>query len=276
VERVLRNRRAAQSSRERKRQEVEALEGEKRAIERRNHDLELRLADAEAKNLLLQQQIAQITGNMTVFNQSSPSSQYRPSPTPITFSQELFGSREASNSTPFEPVTEAHLNLQQSIQTVNPASLSPEIRPVTELSNASSSDMTQHPAVSVGRTTALDDFDGNQHFNLDSNGMASSDFSHYLDFPTASLSDHEFLENGVLPVADSFNLEYDHMASHHTDFTDDFNINDFLIHDNESAQPCVPPEIQSENESVEKTTGLQPPVGASLDGCDDGGHAVSV
>jgi transcriptional activator HAC1 len=146
VERVLRNRRAAQSSRERKRQEVEALEGEKRAIERRNHDLELRLADAEAKNLLLQQQIAQITGNMTVFNQSSPSSQYRPSPTPITFSQELFGSREASNSTPFEPVTEAHLNLQQSIQTVNPASLSPEIRPVTELSNASSSDMTQHPA----------------------------------------------------------------------------------------------------------------------------------
>jgi transcriptional activator HAC1 len=146
VERVLRNRRAAQSSRERKRQEVEALEGEKRAIERKNHDLELRLADAEAKNLLLQQQIAQITGNMTVFNQSPSSSQYRQSPTPITFSQELFGSREGNNSTTFEPVSEAHLNLQESIRTVNPASLSPEIRPVAELSNASSSDMTQHPA----------------------------------------------------------------------------------------------------------------------------------
>ena len=132
------------------------------------------------------------------------------------------------------------------------------------------------PAVSVGRTTALDDFDRNQHFDLDSHGLASTDFSHYLDFPTASLSDHEFLENGVLPVANSFNLEYDHMASHHTDFTDDFNINDFLIHDNESAQPCVPPEIQFENESVEKTASLQPPIGASLDGCDDGRHAVSV
>src|SRR5271167_3334377 len=113
VERVLRNRRAAQSSRERKRLEVEALEGEKRAIERRNHDLELRLADAEAKNLLLQQQIAQITGNMSVFNQSTPSSQYRQSPTPITFSQELFGSRDGNNSTTFEPVSEAHLNLQE-------------------------------------------------------------------------------------------------------------------------------------------------------------------
>lgn len=132
------------------------------------------------------------------------------------------------------------------------------------------------PAVSVGRTTALDDFERNQHFDLDHHGMASTDFSHYLDFPTASLSGHEFLENGVLPVADSFSLEYNHMAGHNTDFTDDFNINDFLVHDNESAQPCVPPEIQSENESVEKITFLQPQVGASLDGCDDGRHAVSV
>jgi transcriptional activator HAC1 len=150
VERVLRNRRAAQSSRERKRQEVEALEGEKRAIERRNHDLELRLADAEAKNLVLQQQIAQITGNMTVFNQSSPSlqaDQYRQPPTPITFSQELFSSRDGHNTSTFEVVSDTHLNLQESIRTVNPASLSPEIRPVAEASNASSSDMTQHPAV---------------------------------------------------------------------------------------------------------------------------------
>jgi transcriptional activator HAC1 len=130
--------------------------------------------------------------------------------------------------------------------------------------------------VSVGRTTALDDFERNQHIDLDPHDMASTDFSHYLDFPTASVSDHEFLENGVLPIADSFSLEFDHMASHHTGFTDDFNINDFLIHDNESAQPYVLPEIQSENESVEKITSLQPQVGASLDGCDDGRHAVTV
>lgn len=132
------------------------------------------------------------------------------------------------------------------------------------------------PAVSVGRTTALDDFATNQQFDPNNHGLAPPDFSQYLDFPTASVSDNEFLENGILPLTDNFNLEYDHLAGHHTDFTDDFNINDFLIHDNESAQPCVPPEIQSENELAEKTTSLQPPIGASLDGCDDGRNAVSV
>jgi hypothetical protein len=130
--------------------------------------------------------------------------------------------------------------------------------------------------VSVRRTTTLDDFDRNQHFDLNNHGLASTDFGQYLDFPTASLSDHAFLENGVLPLTDNFNLEYDNLAGHHTEFADDFNINDFLIHDNESVQPCIPPEIQSENESVEKTASLQPPVGASLDGCDDGRIAVSV
>jgi hypothetical protein len=129
--------------------------------------------------------------------------------------------------------------------------------------------------VSVG-TTVLDDFGKTQQFDLNGHGLATTDFSHYLDFPTAPLSDHAFLENGILPLTDNFNLEYDNLASHHTDFVDDFNINDFLIHDSESAQPCAPPEIQSESESAKKTASLQPPVGASLDGCDDGRIAVSI
>ena len=100
VERVLRNRRAAQSSRERKRQEVEALENEKRAIERRNADLEMRLADMQAKNELLMRELEQFTGGMTVFRSSSITStpaqpELRSAPTPVTFSQELFGSRDA-------------------------------------------------------------------------------------------------------------------------------------------------------------------------------------
>ncbi len=152
VERVLRNRRAAQSSRERKRLGVEALEDEKKAIERRNKDLEMRLADMEARNIVLQQQLAQITGNMTVFNQPSPQTQpeqYRRAPSPITLSQELFSSRDSQPNSTFDQTNlEAQLNLHPSIQTVNPASISPEIRPVAEssFSNASSSDMTQHPA----------------------------------------------------------------------------------------------------------------------------------
>lgn len=149
VERVLRNRRAAQSSRERKRQEVEALEAEKRAIERRNQDLEMRLADMEAKNIMLQRELEQFTGNMTVFrgntDASSPAAQteqFHQAPSPVTFSRDLFGSQDQDK----RPSTSQHSIVDsQTPQTVNPASLSPEMRPVVE-SNASSSDMTQHPA----------------------------------------------------------------------------------------------------------------------------------
>jgi transcriptional activator HAC1 len=143
VERVLRNRRAAQSSRERKRQEVEALENEKMAIERRNHDLEMRLAEMEAKNMMLQTELEKLTGNMTVFRGSSTTASPRQSPRPVTFSKDLFA-REANERSPMSAQV-SPLDTQPT-RTVNPASLSPEIRPVAESSNASSSDMTQHPA----------------------------------------------------------------------------------------------------------------------------------
>ncbi|KAH6674743.1 transcriptional activator hac1 [Halenospora varia] len=149
VERVLRNRRAAQSSRERKRQEVEALEAEKRLIERRNQDLEMRLAHMEEQNLRLQQQLEQVTGNkMTVFRGSSaastPSQELSQARPQVTFSQELFSSRDSSARTSIstQPISES----SPAVQTVDPASLSPEILPVDESTNASSSDMTQHPA----------------------------------------------------------------------------------------------------------------------------------
>ena len=148
VERVLRNRRAAQSSRERKRQEVEALEAEKRAIERRNQDLEMRLADMEAKNIMLQRELEQFTGNMTVFRGSSPASspaqpeQFRQAPSPVTLSRDLFSSQDQEKRS---SISQQSTVDSQPSQTVNLASISPEMRPVVE-SNASSSDMTQHPA----------------------------------------------------------------------------------------------------------------------------------
>jgi transcriptional activator HAC1 len=148
VERVLRNRRAAQSSRERKRQEVEALEAEKRQIERRNQDLEMRLAHMEEQYLHVRQQLEQVTGNkMIVFGSSSvvstPSQELHQASSPVTFSQELFSSRDSNGPA---TISRPSISETQSPQTVNPASLSPEIRPVVESTNACSSDMTQHPA----------------------------------------------------------------------------------------------------------------------------------
>lgn len=276
VERVLRNRRAAQSSRERKRQEVEALEAEKQQIERKNQDLEMRLAHMQEQNMALQQQLAHVTGNkIPVFRSSSvtstPGQELRQEPVPVTFSQDLFGSRESN-----APSTISRQSIsEQSVQTINPASLSPEMRPVVESTNASSSDMTQHPAVSVGRTTALDGFTNNHNFshlsNIDDHFIPQHDFSGFFDAPNPSESDHQFLENGLPHLTDNFNLDFNHMDSHNDSFFNDEDFNDFLNHDDQLAT-----ETQSSDKFAETTASLQPQLGASFNGCDSGGNAVSV
>lgn len=86
---------------------------------------------------------------MTVFRgsvaASSPVAQCDQVRQPITFSQDLFGSEHRLSSSQ-QPILDAHSNIQSAIRTVNPASLSPELRPVAESSNASSFDTTQHSA----------------------------------------------------------------------------------------------------------------------------------
>lgn len=81
IERVLRNRAAAQTSRERKRLEVEKLEGEKQKMEQQNQFLLQRLAQMEAENNRLNRQVAQLsaeirgsrgTSPMTVIETASP------------------------------------------------------------------------------------------------------------------------------------------------------------------------------------------------------------
>lgn len=134
VERVLRNRRAAQSSRERKRLEVEALET-------RNKELEQALAEAQKTNLALLEELKRQRRDSGVASTSS---------SPLgrlsgTLSTDLFGSQAS-----LLPPT-----------TVNPSSLSPaasenqepEVKEEpkdetleSDLTAAPSSDMTQRPA----------------------------------------------------------------------------------------------------------------------------------
>lgn len=274
VERVLRNRRAAQSSRERKRQEVEALQEEKDAVERTNRDLMAQLQHMAAKNAMLQQELERIGGSsMTVFGSSSvastPCEDVRQAPSPITFSKQLFPSGNQDNRS----ISTQSLVDTTVPATVNPASLSPEIRPVADASNASSSDMTQHPAVSVGRTTALDGFDINNFNHLSNFGDESlhqHDFGSYFDAPDASESNHQLFQDGVLPITDAFCYNLDNMDGHNDSEPDNFDLGDFL-HDD---QPAT--EIQSSDQLAETTASLQPQFGASSFGCDDGGNAVSV
>ena len=70
---MLRNRQAAQSSRERKRQEVEKLEGEKIGIERQNYLLKERLMAVEHDKFRLSQQLAKMSAEISNLRSRAPS-----------------------------------------------------------------------------------------------------------------------------------------------------------------------------------------------------------
>ena len=142
VERVLRNRRAAQSSRERKRQEVEALE-------KRNKDLEDQLLLQKKQNEMLMDELNRFK------NGSSPI----PHPSPLTLSQPLFGGASDEDS---QVGVMGELNYMPNNGTVDPSSISPALSPVaddaepaspvpeaaveTSTAVCTSTDVTQHPA----------------------------------------------------------------------------------------------------------------------------------
>ncbi|KAI0172683.1 hypothetical protein GGR52DRAFT_580397 [Hypoxylon sp. FL1284] len=148
VERVLRNRRAAQSSRERKRQEVEALEI-------RNQQLEEQLANQQKTNEMLMDELNKLRQGSGSSRGSSPFDNLQPSP--LTLSQPLFGSAQDKAS-----MMNDFILMPEQDDTVDPASLSPELAPISDdnapqtsateqgatasTSAATSSDVTQHPA----------------------------------------------------------------------------------------------------------------------------------
>jgi len=162
VERVLRNRRAAQSSRERKRLEVEGLE-------QRNKELETALLQAQQMNLTLLEEIQKFRQSTGVVPRASPSFEALRQ-TPVTFSQQLFSSQDGHGA-----AMNGACSLEQLFQsipssthkTVNPASLSPALSPISEAAEelselaavvapvaevsaaaqaSASPDATQHPA----------------------------------------------------------------------------------------------------------------------------------
>lgn len=122
VERVLRNRRAAQSSRERKRQETEALA-------QKNKDLEAAVLELQRANAMLQQELKKVRPDLG--GAAAPSSNS------MTLSQPLFPSHEINGllqpSQASMDLIEELVNKSNSTpKTVNPASISPALTPVPE------------------------------------------------------------------------------------------------------------------------------------------------
>ncbi|KAL2863114.1 transcription factor HAC1 [Aspergillus lucknowensis] len=131
IERVLRNRAAAQTSRERKRLEMEKLENEKIQMEQQNQFLVQRLAQMEAENNRLSQQVAQLSAEVRGSRHSTPRpgspASVSPTLTPTLFKQER--DEIALDRIPFPTPSVTDYS-----PTMKPSSLD------------ESSDLTQHPA----------------------------------------------------------------------------------------------------------------------------------
>ncbi|TQB74959.1 transcription factor that binds to CRE motif [Monascus purpureus] len=156
IERVLRNRAAAQTSRERKRLEMEKLENEKVVIEQQNQFLLQRLAQMEAENNRLSQQVARLSAEI----HGSSSSQVSDSP---TLTATLF---KQDDDIPLERVP---FPTPSDSPIIHPSSL------------AESSDMTQHPAavlcdLQYDVAAPLSDDDFHRLFNSDSSTTPESSF----------------------------------------------------------------------------------------------------
>ncbi|GAB0145109.1 hypothetical protein EsHS_00005551 [Epichloe bromicola] len=216
VERVLRNRRAAQSSRERKRLEVEALEI-------RNKELEAMLVNAQKANLILVEELNRFRRDSGVVTRSpSPLNSLRD--TPLALSQELFCSQDGHNTSSDSAVNLVDQLISSTANpTVNPASLSPELTPVpdepkidpqvkesqsSEENSATSPDLTQHPAeMFLGDSFSMSAAIDADRYILESGLLAS---------PNTSITDDDYLagDSGAgLSSQSHFNL---------------FNIDDFL------------------------------------------------
>ncbi|KAB8295817.1 hypothetical protein EYC80_008639 [Monilinia laxa] len=277
VERVLRNRRAAQSSRERKRQEVEALEAEKRQIERRrNNDLELQLANMATRCAELEKRLQKATGGIhgDLSPTFLPSANTTPSrqqtfngQSPIALTKDLFAEEQDPSirqlmMTP-QTLKDTHNTMQSAISpTVNPLSLSspPPMESDDKSSfNAASFDLTQHSAAMLC---------------LDNYSLGANDVGNYFDNPETLGADQDFFNQRVEPIADSFTNDFNNLAGDNIGAANDLFFDAFINQNPEITQSA--PEVHSSDLLAEKTLSLQSHHGASSSGCDVGGNAVIV
>ena len=151
---MLRNRAAAQSSRERKRQEVEKLEGEKSTIEQQNQWLKDRIMAVEHEKFLLGQKLRHVTSQLSSLKDGSSTS------------SSSGGSSASSPEPDMEEESFDHIKIKQEIEEhttfafstqptfSSPSSMtySPSVSPsqpslsFDDSSLATSPDLTQHPA----------------------------------------------------------------------------------------------------------------------------------
>ncbi|KAI8233209.1 Transcriptional activator hac1 [Colletotrichum sp. SAR 10_99] len=275
VERVLRNRRAAQSSRERKRLEVEALE-------RRNKELEAALSNVTKANQLLVEELNKFRRDSGMLTRSSSPLDPLRSNT-VTLSPELFGSHDGHRPSIDETknLVDDLMTTSHSNPTVNPASLSPELSPIAEDDEVDAEDNDVAETNVKSSSDLTQPSDAVNHIIGDSFSLSAA-----LD------TDRYVLESGLLSSPNSLDYEHDYLAGDSTAFLQDpFDISEFLndevngsVSDTNAVigtAVAADPDYgrdstNSETQVSSENPNLQPHSGASTYGCDDGGIAVGI
>ncbi|KAI5285652.1 hypothetical protein KEM52_002351, partial [Ascosphaera acerosa] len=166
IERVLRNRAAAQTSRERKRLEVEKLESAKKQVETENGLLLQRLAAMEAENRRLAQQIAQLqsqhlhptpytaiaspavtTATTTLATPVTLSTPPLPTLSPALFERDTTATAPALDDITFAPPPKPVPSATASTPSMQPDASAPGSAAVGAVAEPRENpDLTQHPA----------------------------------------------------------------------------------------------------------------------------------
>ncbi|KAJ5975157.1 Basic leucine zipper [Penicillium waksmanii] len=170
IERVLRNRAAAQTSRERKRLEMEKLETEKIRMEEQNQFLLSRLTQMEVENNRLSQQVAQLSAEVRGSRSTTPISNKATSPPPAI--------TESPTLTPTLFKQEGEDIQMERIPFPTPATSTLDYSPTLQPSTlAEASDATQHPAAMLcDLQSPLSDDDFRRLFHGDSAAESNPSF----------------------------------------------------------------------------------------------------
>ncbi|ROW13790.1 hypothetical protein VPNG_03641 [Cytospora leucostoma] len=296
VERVLRNRRAAQSSRERKRQETEALA-------QKNKDLEAAVLELQRANAMLQDELKKVRPDL---GGAAPNSNS------MTLSQPLFPSQEFHG---LSQPSEASMNLieelvnksNQTPKTVNPASISPALTPVPEepefeLENVADELSTAAPRAAEATQADISTTPMTQY------PAAAVATSGTATVPANSTAGAQLFDNAPLPIGDSSvgdsldvyesllassphasDLDLDHFPSDQQHFDLAFDSNQvFDVDQWLESNPFENGDNSGFDNQQQQLTGLQDPAashpaqdsnlqptaGASSTGCDARGLAV--
>ncbi|MCJ1444730.1 MAG: hypothetical protein MMC23_005232 [Stictis urceolatum] len=270
IERVLRNRQAAQSSRERKRQEVEKLEGERDVIHDENRQLKVRLMAAEEEKFSMRQQLAQMRDLLRKNGLQMASPPASPVLGAEMFKDTVIKQELDSFPSLFQASRTHSLDPRASVVSTAPSESLPSTPTQTEtFGDTTASDLAQHPAEmlssrrnsNVSAATPVSSLSDGTFDNLFESGNSP--------LPATSFFEEGYAAEGGDPDAD--NVQFNTLVDFNTEIPTQATGTDSFSFGEDSQFDPFPFDFNSSNDTIvdfshqsaAAPSNLQPCIGAS-------------